>query len=113
VRPDDAARRHSGEFFVALKVGGERVAVRPGRAAGDAAAERVAGMPGGVLPGLVVGHRAFDGEEALITVGDDEEERRRRLAAGPGRVADDFQMRRPAHAGRPGGQGRGADSVIV
>src|SRR4051794_32753510 len=68
---DDAARRDAGKFLGALKVGGERVPVWAGRAAGDAPAERVAGMPGGIIPWLVVGHWAFNGKEPLIVVGDD------------------------------------------
>jgi hypothetical protein len=52
----------------ALVFGGERVSIRPGRSARDAPLVAVAGVSGGVVPGAVVGHRAFDGEDAPVVV---------------------------------------------
>jgi hypothetical protein len=74
-RPHDAPRRNAGKFFDALEFGGERVSIRASWAAHDAPAELVANMASGILPGLAIGHRAFDGKEPLIVVGDDEEKR--------------------------------------
>jgi hypothetical protein len=59
-RSHDAAGRNAGEFVgAAVVVGGERVAIRAGWAAFDRPL-MVAGVEGSVLPGPVVGHRAFD-----------------------------------------------------
>jgi len=44
----------------ALVFGGERVCIQPGRTAGDVSLIAIAGVAGGVVPGTVVGHRAFD-----------------------------------------------------
>jgi hypothetical protein len=44
----------------------------------------LAGVAGGGVPRAVVGHRAFDGEEAPVMVGDDQEERFAGSALGHG-----------------------------
>jgi hypothetical protein len=90
-RPHDAPRRNTGKFFGALEFGDERVSIRAGWAAHDAPAELVANMASGILPGLVVGHRTFNGKEPLIVVGDDEEKRCGRV--GRGRFSYNSQAR--------------------
>src|SRR5428012_9156 len=57
-----------------VEVGGERVAIRAGWAAFDRPL-MVAGIEGSVLPRPVVSHRAFDGKEPLVIIGDDQEGR--------------------------------------
>jgi hypothetical protein len=89
-RPHDAPRRNAGKFFGAVEFSGERVSVRAGRAAHDVPAELVACMARGILPKLIVGHRAFDGKEPLIVVGNDEEERR--AGGGRGRFSNNSQV---------------------
>jgi hypothetical protein len=90
-RPHDASRRNTGKLSGALEFGDESVSIRAGRAAHDAPAELVASMASGILPGLIVGYRAFDGKEPLIVVGDDEEERRG--GVGRGRFSNNSQVR--------------------
>jgi hypothetical protein len=61
--------------------GGERVTIRAGRAAHDVPLV-VTGIPGGVVPCPIIGHRAFNGEEAPVIVGNDEEIRLGRAVVG-------------------------------
>jgi hypothetical protein len=82
-RPHDASRRSPGQLVGCPIFGGERVTIRPGRTAHDVPLV-VARIPGGVVPWPVVGHRAFDREEAPVMVGDDEEERLGRSVVGHG-----------------------------
>ena len=51
----------------------ERVPIRASRPERDAPL-MIAGVARGGLPGVIVGHRAFDGEPAAIVVGDDQVE---------------------------------------
>src|SRR5271166_590835 len=73
-RPDNAAWRNAGDLVSATILGRQLVAIGAGRAAYDAAL-MVTGEVGGLFPGPVVGHRAFDGKYAAVMVGDDEVER--------------------------------------
>src|SRR5271155_1776869 len=59
----DASRRNPGQFVGFLVLGGERVAIRAGRTTNNVPLA-VPGATGGGLPGLVVGHWAFDRKEA-------------------------------------------------
>ena len=70
-------------------LGRQRVAIGAGRAADDAAL-LIARKGGGFVPGLVVGHRAFDGEKAAVGV-----KNKTQRVGGPIRKA-------PVHAGVPG-----------
>ena len=56
------------------KFSGERVTIGSARTARDAVLVAT-GRLGGSFPGPVVGHRAFDREDAAVVVGDDQEER--------------------------------------
>jgi hypothetical protein len=73
-RSQDASWRSATEFVGALIVGGERITIRAGRAALDLP-PIVVGISGAILPRPVVGHRAFDGKETLVEIGNDQEER--------------------------------------
>jgi hypothetical protein len=74
-RPHDAAWWSAGQLLVGFSIfGGERFTIRAGRATHDVPL-MVARIPGGFVPWPIVGHGAFDGEEALVMVGEDEEER--------------------------------------
>jgi hypothetical protein len=55
--------------------------------------EIVAGVACGAFPWAVVGHRAFDGEEALVMVGDNEEKPLRRLGIGRRFVSHELEGR--------------------
>jgi hypothetical protein len=72
--PKRDSPRSSGELVGFPVSGGERVTIRAGRAIHDVPL-MVARIPGGVIPWLVVGHQAFDGEEVPVMVGEDDEER--------------------------------------
>jgi hypothetical protein len=54
-------------------------------------------------------HRAFDGKEPLIVIGDDEEERFARSVVGHRLVSHDSQMR-GSHAETPAGNGLAVDA---
>jgi hypothetical protein len=60
--------------------------------------------PRGGLPRQIVSHRAFDGKETPIVVGDDEEELPRRLGVRRGRFSHDSEGRH-GHADAPVGNG--------
>jgi hypothetical protein len=60
-------------------------------------------VPGGIFPRTVVDHRAFDGKDSLILVGNDEEELRTRLGIERWFVSYDSQGWRGHVAGRPSG----------
>ena len=57
------------------ELGGELVMIRTGRPAHHVELAMIADMASEVVPGPVVSHRPFDGEEAAVIVGNDEEER--------------------------------------
>jgi hypothetical protein len=73
--PSRNPRRHAGEFGPPLKFAGERITIWTNPIALNLPLI-IAGVPGRILPRLVVVHRTFDGEEALIVIDNDEEERR-------------------------------------
>ncbi len=81
-RPQDAPRRNAGQFFSTLEFEGERVSIWAGWATNNASMKLVTRMASGVVPGPVVGHRAFDAEEFPVAIGDDKEERRQLLGHG-------------------------------
>jgi hypothetical protein len=59
----------------------ERVPIRASRPARDAPL-MIADVTRGGFPGVIVGHRAFDGEHAAIVVGDDQVEWLGRIRSG-------------------------------
>jgi hypothetical protein len=92
-RPHDASRRHASKLLRALKFTGECVSIRAGGAAFDAPVKIVAGMARGAFPRSVIGHRTFDGKEALVMVRDDEEEPPGPLGLRRGLVSHDSEGR--------------------
>jgi hypothetical protein len=98
-RSHDAPRRDAGELFDALEFCGECISIWTRWAAYDAAAKIVPGVAGRVVPWLVVSHRAFDGKEPLIVIGDNEEERFARSVVGHRLVSHDSERDRL----KPGG----------
>ena len=66
---------------VAVLGSSERIPIRASRPARDAPL-MIAGVARGRSPGVIVGHRAFDGERAAIVVGDDQVEGRIASASG-------------------------------
>jgi hypothetical protein len=77
-----------------LEFAGERVAIRAGQAAPDLTVP-VPRAADGRLPGLIVGHRAFDQEEAAVVADDDQEERDGQPSVGHGLILSPF----PKHVG--------------
>ena len=73
---DDGPRRDAGQLALVAELSGDHVTIRPGWAA-DYAMLLVACLAGGRLPGPVIDHWAFNGEDASILVNDDQEEWRR------------------------------------
>jgi hypothetical protein len=73
VSPQDTSRRNTTEFPGALKCGSEGTSVLAGWTTYNVPVEMVSRMACGAFPWAVVGHRAFDREEALVMVGNDEE----------------------------------------
>jgi hypothetical protein len=92
-RPYDASRRHARKLLRALKFTGECPSIRAGRAAFNAPAKIVAGMARGAFPRSVIGHRTFDGKEALVVVRDDEKELPGPLGLGRWLVSHDSEGR--------------------
>jgi hypothetical protein len=75
-RSHDTSRRRTGQLVGFAELGGELVTLRTGRPAHNVELAMIADMASQfVVPGPVVSHRLFDGEEAAVIVGDDEEER--------------------------------------
>ena len=92
-RPHDASRRHASKLLRALKFTGECLSIRAGGAAFDAPVKIVVGMARGAFPRSVIGHRTFDGKEALVMVRDDEEELPGPLGLGRWLVSHDSEGR--------------------
>lgn len=89
----DTSRRDAAKFLGSLKISSKPVPVRAVRAAHDASVKIITRMTGGVVPRLIVAHRAFNAKEPLIIIGDNEEERRGGTDVGRGWASDDSQVR--------------------
>ena len=72
-RSDDTTGGDAGQLALAIELRGDRITIRPTGAANNLTL-LVACLAGGGLPGSVVGHWAFDGEDTPILVDDDQKE---------------------------------------
>src|SRR3954452_6199714 len=72
--PHDAAGRHADELLGLLKLARQCIAVWASWAAADIAAPLFLCALDGASPWAIVGHRAFDAEQAGVEIGDDQKE---------------------------------------